>query len=328
LLHKIEIHIPVFNITALKRLILFLIIVLLLSFHSCGKDVLNQTLLSDTTRIGNDLRIITKTAQSRNYENIETLNFVADYIFNEFLKNCDTVYYQTYLVNGLEYKNVVGSIGINNTDRIIVGAHYDVAGNQEGADDNASGIVGVIELSRLLSKDNLKHRIDFVAYTLEEPPFFRTEQMGSNIHARSLYDNGIKVKGMICLEMIGYFNDKPNSQDYPVGFLRLFYGNKGDYITVVQKFGNGKFGRQTKRLMKSQGLIKTKSFTAPPSLPGIDFSDHRNYWKYGYSAVMITNTAFFRNKNYHEATDKMETLDLRRMALVIDEVYLTLKQLK
>lgn len=300
----------------------------LIQFSCASSHTGTYEILSDTLRIENDLRVITKSEKSRDYKNVETLNLVADYIFKELLKTCDTVYYQTYQVNGIEYKNVVGSIGQDNPERIVLGAHYDVAGEQEGADDNTSGVVGLLELSRLLSKDILNYRIDFVAYTLEEPPFFGTEHMGSNIHAKSLFDDGANVKGMICLEMIGYFNDEPKSQSYPVGFLKLFYGSKGDYITVVQKFGNGKFGRQVKRLMKNQGLIKTKSFSGPAKMPGVDFSDHKNYWKYGYSAVMITNTAFYRNKNYHEKTDKMETLDLKRMALVIDEVYLTLKEIK
>lgn len=152
--------------------------------------------------------------------------------------------------------------------------------------------------------------------------------MGSNIHAKYLFDNKIAVKGMICLEMIGYFNDKPNSQDYPVGFLSWFYGKKGDYITVVQKFWNGKFGNDVMRLMKKSKLLPTKSFKGPSTLPGVDFSDHRNYWKYGYSSVMISNTAFYRNKNYHEKTDKIETLDFYRMALTIDELYLAIRQIK
>jgi Zn-dependent M28 family amino/carboxypeptidase len=308
---------------------LILIVFLGLSQTSCAENISStHTILTDTIRINNDLKIITKTANSRNYRNIQTLNFVADYIFTELSKNCDTVYYQTYFVNGVEYKNVIGSIGTDKQERLVIGAHYDVCGDQEGADDNASGVAGVLELSRLISKERLNYRIDFVAYSLEEPPFFRTEHMGSNIHAKMLFDNQEKVKGMICLEMIGYFSDEPKSQSYPIGFLRLFYGNKGDYITVVQKFGNGKFGSQVKSLMKKQGLIRTKSFKAPSKLPGVDFSDHQNYWKYGYSAVMITNTAFYRNRNYHEKTDKMETLDLKRMALVIDEVFVTLKKLK
>ena len=313
----------------MRQFLVILIFFLGLIQNSCAQKInSSHSIISDTLRIKNDLKIITKTTNSRNYKNVETLNFVADYIFTELSKNCDSVYFQSYFVNGIEYKNVIGSIGTNNHERIVVGAHYDVCGDQEGADDNASGVVGVIELSRLLAKEKLKYRIDFVAYSLEEPPFFRTEHMGSNVHAKMLFDSRENVKGMICLEMIGYFNDEPNSQSYPLGILKLFYGNKGDYITIVQKFGNGKFGNQVKRLMKKQKLLPTKSFKGPSKLPGVDFSDHQNYWKYGYSAVMITNTAFYRNKNYHEKTDKMETLDLKRMALVIDEVYLTLKKLK
>jgi len=271
---------------------------------------------------------ITKTKQSRNYQNIETLNFVAQYIFNEFSKTCDTVYFQTFIVDGKEYKNVIGTIGQKNKEKIVIGAHYDVAGEQEGADDNASGIVGLLELARLITKDTLCYKIEFVAYTLEEPPFFKTEKMGSFIHAKSLFDNGEKIKGMICLEMIGYFNNMRNSQNYPIKLLKLFYGKKGDYITVVRKFGGGKFAKQFKRIMKRICLIKTKSFKAPKSLPGVDFSDHLNYWKFGYSAVMITNTAFYRNNNYHTKADKIETLDLKKMSLVIDEIFLSLKKLK
>ncbi len=282
---------------------------------------------SDTMRIKNDLRVITKTTSSRNHKNVKTLNFVANYIFEELAKCCDTVFYQIFNVNGIEYKNVVGRLGASNNGKVVVGAHYDVAGDQEGADDNASGIVGLLELSRLISKDKLSYQIEFVAYTLEEPPYFRTDYMGSHIHAKSLYDNNEHIKGMICLEMIGYFNDNKNSQDYPVGILKLLYGSRGDYITVVQKFGNGQFGRKFNRKMRKQNLIKTKSFKAPAKLSGIDFSDHLNYWRYGFSAVMVTNTAFYRNKNYHKVTDTMETLDINRMSLVIDEVFLALREL-
>lgn len=311
----------------MTRTILITLIISISLPYSCRADK-KSYVYSDTNRIEQDLRIITKTDKSRNYQNIETLNFIANYIFEELEKTCDTVYYQPYLVNGIEYKNVIGTIGLKKQERIIVGAHYDVAGDQEGADDNASGVVGLLELARLISNDTLNNRIDFVAYSLEEPPFFRTEQMGSFVHAKSLFDSKVPIRGMICLEMIGYFNESKNSQDYPIGFLKMFYGNRGDYITVVQKFGNGKFGRQIKCKMKSQDLIKTKSFRSFKSLPGVDFSDHMNYWKFDYDAVMITNTSFYRNKNYHQVTDKMESLDLQKMGKVIDEVYLTLKQMK
>ncbi len=293
----------------------------LLTFHPANGQI---TLHSDTGRIRNDLVRITKTDRPRNYQNLNALNYVADYIFNELRQGCDTVYFQEYQVNGSTYKNVIGKKGKNKPGKIIIGAHYDAAGNQEGADDNASGVSGLLELSRLISNEDLKYQIEFVAYTLEEPPFFRTDNMGSHIHARSLSDKQEQITGMICLEMIGYFSDEKNSQDYPISALKLLYGTKGNFITVVQKTENGAFGPTFSRIMKKQKRIRTISFKGS-DVAGIDFSDHLNYWRYNYPAVMITNTAFFRNKNYHKSTDKLETLDLYRMALVIDEVFLAIK---
>jgi hypothetical protein len=275
---------------------------------------------SDINRIEQDLNQITKTDKSRNYLNTTTLDSVADYIYSEFEKVCDTSYFQTFTVDGREYKNVIGSIFSKKNERIIVGAHYDVCGEQQGADDNASGVTGILEMARILSKEELAYRIDFVAYTLEEPPYFDTPNMGSYVHAKSLYEQNVNLKGMICLEMIGFYNDDPNSQKYPLGILSWFYGNKGNFITVVQNFNNSRFGKEVKELMTGQNLLPTKSFIGPKKLPGIDFSDHKNYWKFGYNAVMITNTAFYRNPNYHQVGDVMETLDLNRLSKVIDEV--------
>lgn len=315
-----------------RKNIHFTILVLLLTGFfqtACGSTISpGRARYADTVRIEKDLRVITKTERSRNYRNIETLNFVAQYIYDELSKSCDSVYFQPYQVEGTEYKNVVGIIGRGKKEKIVIGAHYDVAGNQEGADDNASGVAGLLELARLFAKEPPSHQIELVAYTLEEPPFFRTEFMGSYIHAKSLHDRGESIKGMISLEMIGYFSDEPHSQDYPVPALKKIYGNKGDYITVVRKTGGGKFSKQFSRLMKKQNLIRTQIFKGPASLAGVDFSDHLNYWKFDYSALMITNTAFYRNKNYHKPTDTMETLDLNRMALVIDEVFLAVKEMK
>ena len=275
---------------------------------------------SDTTLIESHLKNITKQLGFRNYENLYVLNETADYIQKDFLKYSDSVSFQKYKVGREEYKNVIASFGTENKKRIIIGAHYDVCGNQEGADDNASGIVGLLELARMLKGKKLNYRIDLVAYTLEEPPYFRTEYMGSYIHAKYLADNKIDVFGMVSLEMIGFFKDEKNTQDYPLNMLKLIYGNKGNYITLVKKFGSGKFSRRFSKHFKRSKKIRTKKFVGPKVLPGIDFSDHLNYWKFNFSALMLTDTAFYRNKNYHEKGDKMETLDINRMAKVIDGV--------
>lgn len=303
-----------------KRLISHLLIALLPS-------VCLANIEADTTIIKEHLTAITKTQEFRNYGNIAQLNVTADYIKHVFEQYTKHVEFQEYIVNGKTYKNVIASFGPENKKRIIVGAHYDVCGNQEGADDNASGVAGLLELARLLKARELRYRIDLVAYTLEEPPYFRTEYMGSYIHAKSLAENKTEVAGMISLEMIGYFKDHKKSQSYPIGLLSVFYGNRGNYITLVKKFGAGKFARRFCKKFKSAETIRTKTFTGPKALPGIDFSDHLNYWKFGFSALMITDTSFYRNNHYHQPSDQLETLDLKRMAKVIDGVLKSLTEI-
>jgi Peptidase family M28 len=276
---------------------------------------------SDPTLIKKHLVAITKTNGYRNHQNIALLSQTADYIYAHFLQFADTVYFQEYSVKGKIYKNVIASFGAKNKKRIVVGAHYDVCGEQEGADDNASGVVGLLELARLLQGQPLRYRIDLVAFTLEEPPYFRSEYMGSYIHAKFLADTKTDVFGMLSLEMIGYFSGAKKSQSYPIGLLKLIYGGKGNYITLVKKFGAGKFARKFGKKFKKSKSLETKKFVAPSKLSGIDFSDHLNYWKFGFSALMLTDTAFYRNKNYHEKSDKMETLDIGKMAKVIEGVF-------
>ncbi|MCC9166641.1 M28 family peptidase [Pontibacter harenae] len=275
---------------------------------------------ADTTRIKQHLTVLTKTDGYRNADNVMLLNKTADYIYNHFAQFADTVYYQEYAVGRETYKNVVCILGADHPKTIVVGAHYDVCGNQQGADDNASGVAGLLKLSQLLKEQKLNHRVELVAYTLEEPPYFRTEHMGSYIHAASLANSKTEVYGMLSLEMIGYFKDQKHSQSYPIGALALVYGKRGDYITLVNKVGAGKFAKRFSREFKETKAIKTKKFVGPKALPGIDFSDHLNYWKFGFSALMLTDTAFYRNKNYHQPIDTIETLDIKRMAKVIDGV--------
>lgn len=312
----------------MKNLILAFLLASIFSCSHSQSKTKSTLQFADTIRINNDLFNITNTQKPRNYKNIATLDSVADYIKSELEKVCDTTSFQNYEVEGNTYKNVIASIGVENKERIIIGAHYDVYGNQTGADDNASGVTGLLELARLLSKEKLNYRIDFVAYTLEEPPFFRTEQMGSAIHANYLFENKIPIKGMICLEMIGYYDDKPNTQEYPIAEMNLIYGNKADFITVVQHKNSGDFSEEMNDLLKSQESITTESFKGNSLLAGVDFSDHLNYWNLDYDAVMITNTAFYRNKNYHKKGDIVTTLNLHKMALVIEQLYLSVKQLK
>lgn len=261
---------------------------------------------------------LTSVYPARNAENLNALNEVSTYIFEELSLYADTVYFQPYELNGKVYRNVVSRFGPRDKPLLVLGAHYDVCGEQPGADDNASGVSGLLEIARQLKGKQLNRQIELVAYTLEEPPHFRRKSMGSFVHAESLLHRNTLVEGMVSIEMIGYFSDEIKSQHYPLPILALKYGRTGDFITVVKKMNGGSFSRRFAARFKKTGMVKTEIFSGPKALPGIDFSDHLNYWKFGFDAVMITDTAFYRNKNYHESTDTIETLDLKRMAAVVD----------
>jgi Zn-dependent M28 family amino/carboxypeptidase len=263
---------------------------------------------------------------SRSVDNLSSLNRSAQYIEDQFRLYTHRIDIQKYDVSSGEVKNIIASFGPEDGSRIIVGAHYDVAGDQPGADDNASGIAGLIELARILSKDTnkLDKRIDVVAYTLEEPPFFRTEKMGSFIHAKSLNTQGVKIDLMISLEMIGYYSDEENSQTYPIGFMKLVYPTIGNFIAVVSNFNSHCIASDFAEEMEQNCSLDIERLTAPESVAGVDFSDHLNYWHFGYKAFMITDTAFLRNKHYHQQSDTPERLDYHNMAEIVNGIHYAL----
>lgn len=257
----------------------------------------------------------------RDEHHIENLDRVAAYIKNEFSQTIASVSEQPYRVQGKSYRNVIAEFGPNSAERIVVGAHYDTAGPLPGADDNASGIAGLIELARLFGRQPPSLRVELVAFTLEEPVYFRTTGMGSSVHAQSLRKQNIRVRAMFSLEMIGYFSDAPNTQRFPAAVFSAFYPATGNFIGVVGRLSDWSLVRRTKASMRKASPLPVYSINAPRFVPGVDLSDHLNYWDAGYSAAMITDTAFYRNPNYHTAQDTAEKLDYNRMALVVEGVY-------
>lgn len=275
------------------------------------------------------VEFLTAMCPYRNYRNPEALTRVAFYLENR-LRECGLqTEQQPFSVGGTTYFNVIGSINPERQERIIVGAHYDVFGDQPGADDNASGIAGLLEVSRLANQlsSKIAYRVDFVAYCLEEPPFFGTWEMGSSAHARSLHDANVAVRGMISLEMIGFFTEEEGSQEYPLSILKFFYPSTGNFIGVVGNIRSRGLIKDVETHMQAAS-VKVESLSAPALVTGIDFSDHRNYWKFGYSGIMITDTAFYRNPHYHQPSDTMETLDFNTMGEVVKGVVWALVNMK
>lgn len=280
-----------------------------------------RTSPADPKRLERHVRALSEEFVPRNYSHPENLARAAEYIFHEWQAYGLKPRYQKFKSGGHDYRNVVVELGPESEERVVVGAHYDAYGELPGADDNASGVAGVLELGRLLAADGgLRGRVELVAYCLEEPPHFTTSEMGSAVHARSLKAKGVKVKGMLSLEMIGYFTDEKNSQEFPLPALKLIYPNEGNFIAVAADMQHRSLTSRVKKSMGRGSTIGVESINAPRSVPGIDLSDHRSYWEEGYPALMITDTAFYRNKAYHTENDTAQRLDYRRMGQVVEGV--------
>ena len=291
----------------------------------------------DPQRLEAHVRRLSVDFHPRSHDQPRQLERAAQYILAELQATGGTVSVQEVSVEGNQYKNIVARFGPTSGPLLVIGAHYDshgdaISGSKHhrgytadthtpGADDNASGVAGLLELARLLGRSAPQRPIELVAYTLEEPPYFRSQHMGSSWHARSLRAANRPVELMLSLEMIGYFSDEPGSQGYPLPGMSHLYADRGDFIAIVGKLGDFGATRRVKALMAGASDLPVHSINAPPMLQGVDFSDHLSYWAEGIPALMITDTSFMRNRHYHQATDTAEKLDYRRMAMVVQGVH-------
>jgi len=292
---------------------------------------MNKLLKNDLKRLKNHVDMLSDKCHPRNYRNISNLTKVRDYIVNEFTEAGGDVTLQPFTINNpAEYNleppdqcfhNVICVFGKGKGNKLIIGAHYDSFEDTPGADDNASGIAGLIELAYLISRQSPDREIELVAYSLEEPPFFRTNEMGSYRHAERTSESDVKPAGVIVLDMIGYFSDEINSQAYPLPILEKTYPSQGNFIAIVGNQQQKEFTARVKQVMKTNTDLSILAIVGPESLNGIDLSDHHNYWKFDINAVMITDTAFYRNQEYHKLGDTSDRLDYSKMRSVVNAVF-------
>ena len=247
----------------------------------------------------------------------------AAYIEDQLRTHTDRVGSQRFDVRGGSYRNVIARFPgrTPNAPLLVIGAHYDTAGGLPGADDNASGVAGLLELARAFAQYPPTPPVELVAYALEEPPHFGSEDMGSHHHARGLAEGSVDVAAMISLEMLGYFSDDEDSQEFPVAWMESLYPSTGNFIALVSNLDHRDLTSRLKKAMLATSQVPVYSINAPAVVPGIDYSDHRNYWIHGYPALMVTDTAFYRNRNYHTEKDTPDTLDYTRLAQVVDAVF-------
>lgn len=296
---------------------------------------------ADAARLEAHVKKLSVDLYPRSFEQFDHLEGAAQYITEQLKASGASVTVQLVTVQEATYKNIIARFGPAQGPLTVIGAHYDSYGNTvtptnakgytpqshtPGADDNASGVAGLLELARLLGQKPQTRAIELVAFTLEEPPNFRSRNMGSVWHAKSLKAAGREVRLMLSLEMIGFFSDAPGSQSYAVPAMARLYSDRGDFIALVGNFGRFQDTRAVKALMAGATDLPVHSINAPRVMQGIDFSDHRSYWAEGYPALMVTDTAFLRNPNYHKAGDTWDKLDYSRMAKVVRSVHAVSQQ--
>lgn len=264
-------------------------------------------------RLYSHVKVLSHEFGPRNLQHYSALNKTSDYIASQMKLDSNTFsiqryYYKKKSINNLIFEKVGQKIP---AEIMVIGAHYDTVVESPGADDNASGIACLIELIRLLLYYNNNRTIRFVAFTLEEPPFFGTDQMGSNVYAKSCKENDENIVAMIALEMLGYYSEKRGSQKNPLPDMEGQNSDKGNFIAIVGNDQSRQLGNSFAEKIKEASLVKTKTIIPRSPLYGVDLSDHASFWKYGYPAIMITDTAFYRNPHYHEASDTIDKLNFR-----------------
>lgn len=199
---------------------------------------------------------------------------------------------------------------------VVIGAHYDTVYDCPGADDNSSGAAALLELARLLRSAHPARTLRFVAFVNEEPPWFQTDDMGSLVYAQQARKLNENIVAAVSLETIGMYSDAEGSQQYPAGF-GLFYPSKGNFITFIGNVSSRRLVREAIGAFRETTKFPSEGAAVPAALPGVSWSDQWSFWNQGYPGIMVTDTAPFRNENYHRPGDKPETLDYERMARVV-----------
>lgn len=253
----------------------------------------------------------------RHYGKPKAYNNAADYI-TDSLRETGLVPYEEELGDKLQFRNIIAEhYGTSLPDEVIVvGAHYDTVWMSPGADDNASGVAVLIEIARRLQTMQLARTIRFVAFANEENPYYFTDNMGSLFHAKRASERGDKITAMLSLEMLGYFSNEPGSQTYPSPFS-WFYPDKANFIAFVSNFNSRKLLKNSIAIFRESQSFPSEGLTAPVALiRDVRRSDHASFWRYGYPAFMVTDTAAYRNRAYHNINDVPDSLDYGAMAQI------------
>jgi Zn-dependent M28 family amino/carboxypeptidase len=271
-------------------------------------------------RLGEDIDVLAGTIGERNVWRHASLERAAAYISERLQAAGFTPAVQEYPVEGVRVRNIEAVLAGSSeaAQAVVIGAHYDTVIGCPGANDNGTGVAAMLELARRFADRPHRHTIRFAAFANEEPPFFQTAAMGSLVYAREAKRRGDRISAMLSLETIGYYSDRPNTQQYPMAPLAMFYPNTGNFIAFVSNIGSARLLCKAHRAFKAGTSFPVQAAAVPAVIPGVAWSDHWSFWQVGCPAIMVTDTAPYRYPWYHTADDTPDKVSLVQLADVID----------
>lgn len=275
-----------------------------------------QRALSDALR--RDVIRLATTIGPRNVTHPRQYQAAAEFIEAALCETGLHVTRQEFHADGDLCVNLVGELpgAERRGEIVVVGAHYDTCFSTPGANDNGSGVAAVLALARRFADARPARTVRFVAFANEEPPYFKTPQMGSLVYAKTCRERGDNIVAMLSLETIGFYSDAPRSQRYPFP-VGLFYPSRGDFIAFVSRTRHVGLVRRCTGVFRRHAEFPSEGAALPGALPGVDWSDHWAFWQAGYPALMVTDTAPFRYAHYHTDEDTPDKLDYDRLARVV-----------
>ena len=294
--------------------------------ESGGKGMGIRDVEKTAERLREHVDYLTVTIGERSVRMPENLEKTATYI-ESFYRDLELPCRRdSYTYNDFTVATIVANMDFGGKPKkhYLLGAHYDSVWGTVGADDNASAIAVQLETARelksMLGGMNSGLGVKFVSFPLEEPPAFGTRYMASRIYAKKARKENEQIDGMLCLEMVGYTCHQKGCQDYPFPLMFMNYPKEGNFIGLVGNLkSTGLTNSLYKAFQKNRDLPAVK-LTVPLGgwlMPSVRLSDHGPFWDEGYRAVMITDSAFYRNPHYHLPSDTMEKLDYPFMAQLV-----------
>ena len=285
--------------------------------HSGPLPALTSDEAARATRLQAHVESLATEIGERNLHNFPAaLERAATYVEAELAQQGYAVERQVFEAGGAPTRNLIVEIPGKIPEIVVIGAHYDSAPGTPGANDNATGVAALLELSDRYRGKQPHRTLRFVVFTNEEPPWFKSDEMGSLVYARSCAEAGDDVVAMVSLETMGFFDDTPGSQQYPKPFSAL-YPDRGDFIGFVADVGSRALVSESIAAFRGRVAFPSEGAALPGDIPGVSWSDHWSFWKAGYRGVMVTDTAPNRYPHYHEPTDTPDKVDFERLARVV-----------